>query len=816
MADQIFKEMINDAITSKILNGQLNTVLEKNVTKLFQNRKLIEQLMGSGFKNVPPFARGGMGAVYNFGGYVMKETQICQNIQTPVSQELCDIANKNDDIQYETVDTVLDKKKYILPNHILELLCGIYLSHKLRPFTDGFGYCMSGLYDKTRKATYILQERLTPIQAIIPDGFNGLSLSDYLILLYEILMTLAISQDKYKFVHYDLHTGNIMFRDCGVVKKRIYDCIVTINVPNERRSIIIESRYQPVIIDYGFARFETDDVVVSPVVEFKNDGSYYLDNHLYNPYYDIVTLLRSFMTDFRRIITDAVSTAYMRTSATHLYNITICILSYTFGDMPHNLIDSMFLGYPLNLENPRVDINKLCKTQVRGIKDIANRILNIASQARTNVLVGTNGFNIPAVQIPLPPVSNIGYTIDFALPPYRAVQNNGVNDRYYDVRNLNLFSDFKVISAPLNQRIGGINAEFAWQYENYRISRALLGLANDRKRYNLTFTPDGGQQYNDDLHISCAVMWNPSTRTTPFRFSTECCRIDAKRFLQDERIKEGITINGTFFQWTKNFGPVGFFKKDQLTIDDSDINFNYASDYYYILINENGNLSIAPTNVLDAQQPYNIFDETENTSLFTAGPKLVGGGNPLFTDNKIDEVYSDNGVYYLKYWCRQGGQQSYSQAYDDAPQFIADAENIYAQAPPVPENVFIKDINDIRPGDFIHALNPNPRSVIATTNNGLVLFFTFLGRGNFAGPAPDPVGGATGIDLIDLSSILVNPALIAPLNLPAGTIITEAINLDGGGSSSVNIKDAAQPHIITSGQTSASYMVGNIVAYTYK
>jgi hypothetical protein len=134
----------------------------------------------------------------------------------------------------------------------------------------------------------------------------------------------------------------------------------------------------------------------------------------------------------------------------------------------------------------------------------------------------------------------------------------------------------------------------------------------------------------------------------------------------------------------------------------------------------------------------------------------------------------------------------------------------------MPENVFIKNINDIRPGDFIHALNPNPRSVIATTNNGLVLFFTFLGRGDFAGDNPN--GGATGIDLIDLSTILVNPALIAPLGLPLGTTIIDAINIDGGASSSVNIKDAAQDHhIITSGQHhSGSYMVGNIVAYTYK
>ncbi len=813
MNPQIFTEMVNDLITSKLLKGKLSTVLEKNVTKLFQNRKLIEIMPAYG----QHFGQGGVGSVYEFGGdAAIKKTQVCRAIQSGPLQKLCDIANKYDDIQYETVDTVLDKKKYILPNHILELLCGIYLSHKLKPFTDGIAYCMGGLYDKTRKTTYLLQERLIPIQNIRPNGFNGLSSIDYLMMLYEILMTLAISQDKYKFVHYDLHHGNLMFRDYGEVpKRRVYDTMFT--TPAQagpiRLNVRAESRYQPVIIDYGHSRFETDDVIVSPVLEFREDnGESFMDNHLYNPYYDAVSLLRSFMVNFKHITDNG--PVDQRASALQLYTITVCILSYTFGDMAHNHIQHMFGAGNGNLF--RIHMSNLCKKQVRSIKDIANKILNILYQRRTTPVVGAD--DVPA----LAPINIVNFANDvynFLIGPGRYVQPNSNGDRHYDVRNLNLFSDFKVINAPLGLRIGGIVQQYAWQYENYRVSRTALGLTNNIKPYNLTRYHAA---YNDDLHISCAVMWNPSARMTPFRFSIECCRIDTKRFLQDERIKEGITINGTFFKLGESYNPIGFFKKNHLTIDEDDINFNYASDYHYIAIDEDGNLSISDNNVL-ANQPNQLFDETRETSVFTSGPILVSDGVQVFDETKLSEVYYDgsDNVYYSKYLGRIGGVQPISNTFNqvDIAQFIP--VGYQGANPPIPANIYIKDINHLRPGDLTHVLNPNPRSVIATTNNGLVLFFTFLGRNDSADPALVDGAGASGIDLIDLSRILMNQALIAPLQLPAAANgqpaqISHAINVDGGGSSAVTIKESDRPDIITSGQRCQSYPVGNIVAYTLK
>ena len=97
MAQQIFietfTELLNDSITSKLLNGQLSSVLEKNVTKLFQNRKLIEKLRTSNFQTQAPLGRGGLGTVYPFGGdLALKETKICfRDIQSPLQQNLCDI-----------------------------------------------------------------------------------------------------------------------------------------------------------------------------------------------------------------------------------------------------------------------------------------------------------------------------------------------------------------------------------------------------------------------------------------------------------------------------------------------------------------------------------------------------------------------------------------------------------------------------------------------------------------------------------------------------------------------------------------------------
>jgi hypothetical protein len=823
-----------------LLGGNLNEMLKNNdLVQLFQRRKRINELQFF-LQNANPIAAGGMGAVYPYGTHhIIKQTKICPG-DNPISNEMCNLLARKDDPQYETIDTTLNKDKYIIPNYILELFNGIYLSNKLEPYTDGFSRCYGGLYDKTNRVTYAIQELLiqpnNPLTGLA-NGFSSMSDSDYLYFLLELFLTLGIAQDKYKFVHYDLHLGNIMFRSYSQPKQRIYNAVFTDlrTGTTAQVSAKFESPFQPVIIDYGFSRFETDDTIVSPTYNFRNQaGSTYLDNHLYNPYYDMITILRSFMIDF-----DPTVAANPHANQT-LYQITISLLQFIFNNMPYNQIDSrLFNG------RVRVKMDELNTIPLKSLQEICNLIMTIINYQQTPLIRGDT-LRVPDIQsFHINMATTLNRTVNTisnvpAQDIRRLVSVLNPNDtfRYYDARNLNLFTNFKFIQAPLNDVIGGIQAGFAWQFQNYQLSRTNdFGLTNAKKWYNFTYN---NPMYDDAVQVSCAVMWQPNVVGTPFRFSSECCRIDTKRFLQEPSIKEGITINGSFFNWKSDFKPIGYFKKNQIVLDNTEVSYNYLNDFYYIRIDENGALSISNHNVKVSDQTNDpFFDETKNTSVFLSGPKLVANGVTTFTRDKIGHYYYDSATRkrYYKYLSTHGNTrldgiaavniQAYYQAQELVPYNAVlglpmnqDPQILQQGVLPPNFNVItalgetiVPDINSLRPGDLIHALNPNPRAVLATTNNGLVLFFTFAGRGD----APINANPATGLDFIDLSSILANPALIAPLGLPLGTFIQDAINLDGGGSASVNIKDSSRPYILTSGMHKiSSYPVGNILAYTYK
>jgi hypothetical protein len=170
------------------------------------NKKLLTILYQKYLRNNPPaLAAGGMGSVHNFGNIIFKKTNVCPNSNHPNLVKVCTVAEDND-IQYETFNTDKNSenpyKSYGIPNYILEILSGIYISNKISPYTDGFCKVYGGLYDKSKKFAYYLQEKLVNLPIT-----NGTSLVK---LLFEILATLSIAQDKYCYVHYDLHDENLM------------------------------------------------------------------------------------------------------------------------------------------------------------------------------------------------------------------------------------------------------------------------------------------------------------------------------------------------------------------------------------------------------------------------------------------------------------------------------------------------------------------------------------------------------------------------------------------------------------------------------
>lgn len=112
----------------------------------------------------------------------------------------------------------------------------------------------------------------------------------------QVLITLRILQDKYKFTHYDLHSGNILFKELSnndVIGGKVLNkstCVLTFNntaVEFPRPTFIVK------IIDFGYARVKINNkIVYNPYPKFREFKDF-------NPFYDTVYFLNSISYSFR-------------------------------------------------------------------------------------------------------------------------------------------------------------------------------------------------------------------------------------------------------------------------------------------------------------------------------------------------------------------------------------------------------------------------------------------------------------------------------------------------------------------------------------
>jgi hypothetical protein len=835
-----FSEKVKILLTNKILTTNLDDLLkDKKLIKLLNNKKMLSELYQGYLETDPPaLASGGMGSVYLFGNNILKKTILCADSFHPNIHTICRIAQEND-VQYETVDT--DKNSDILyknfgvPNYILEILSGIYISNKISPYTDGFCKVYGGLYDKTKSIAYCLQEKLVEY----PINMSSMSGTAYMKYLFEILATLSIAQDKYCYVHYDLHHNNIMFRETEKDITRMYNGIF--NFPNstsEKLNISIKSKYQPVIIDYGFSRFSAENLVLYPTESFRLTGKggldqntrYYLDHHLFNSYYDMIMILRSFQESAKGMAND-------------MYKISTYILCYIFEKDP-NEIEKMFLTRKEhNVPPNRIRMDLFNTSKKNNIKNVIDYML--ACILLNSVFFYNGDARFPPIIIDC---MNISESSPDKITQFIVVDKDkkGVSktpDRYFKNHFINNSASYnfpitvKIPEAPIypqyvSNQIGNISTGSAWQFCTYTLSRSGLGFINNvvdprSKWYNL----NPRVNYEDTINVACSVMWQPHLTDTPFKFKSDCCRIDPRRYLQNK--KEGIVINGSFFNLNRDYGPIGLFKNNQLIIDNTPISIYYIDDFKYIVIDKNGSLNICSYEDINNLN----LDIDENSTIFTSGPLLVDKGIQTFTEKKLSECYfnkSGNNITYFKYLSASNEINLISQigksVYENitAPFSVGNFPYTISQKDIKgypnkghellsTSEIYIRSSSDIKPGELTHAANANPRSVLALTNNGFVLFFVFPGRKDgFGKISEDPTVAktqSTGLDLIDLSSLLVKQELLTPLNLPAGTKIEVAINLDGGGSSSLNVKESDKDYVMTSSRNVSSYPVGNVLSY---
>lgn len=69
----------------------------------------------------------------------------------------------------------------------------------------------------------------------------------------QVLLALSISQSKKQFTHYDLHSDNIMLKECNS------DLVILYVIDDNNQFIVPTLGYYPVIIDYGFSYIKDMD-----------------------------------------------------------------------------------------------------------------------------------------------------------------------------------------------------------------------------------------------------------------------------------------------------------------------------------------------------------------------------------------------------------------------------------------------------------------------------------------------------------------------------------------------------------------------------
>lgn len=152
-----------------------------------------------------------------------------------------------------------------------EILVGMLATNSLRStipnFTQVYGYLSCG-------GTYIEKNAKTPSAMCLPgnekymlmeyiDGKslgsmvrNGMSADLFCSVFMQVCFALRLAQQKNKFTHYDLHSGNVLVKPHHGMKTVTYPFIAKNRRDNRGRTVQMNMTHIASIIDYGDAYFE--------------------------------------------------------------------------------------------------------------------------------------------------------------------------------------------------------------------------------------------------------------------------------------------------------------------------------------------------------------------------------------------------------------------------------------------------------------------------------------------------------------------------------------------------------------------------------
>jgi len=732
--------------SSKVLLENPDDFLKSFVVRDFYDQKFVDYIIAKSksFRRIGE--QSSVGQLYLIDDYAVKYSNLCGS-SLGFLGKLCEKARLGNLI-FQVPSSYDNKNIMMAPNYITESIIGILLSsEKIRKHTAGFPRTFGFQYDAQNTEIYTIMEKLDQIKDKLFDEKN------ILYTIFSIAATLNTSQKLHKYTHYDLHSGNFMSRKKSGKEVYVYQL-------NNGKYMYTLFNYTPVLIDFGFNRMETNDIIITPNTQLQLPlFSQILSVHNYygfNPYYDMFTFLYIFSSSNQTKKDVNLEKEWWKELMSGFLNIDKKDLK--------EAIDRILI-LPINSPNSwRPNPNELEKYDPeKGIyppctpEDFMTKISFIVQDCQPNfttvdevvTYLQTSGLVVLDYHIDLSVSKYIEKMTFFPLPkntpkmdttfyPTRTVKTPKISNIYPNVSK-DFISLGSSEEGPLVVEIFDPRTNKSFPKETRKTIKDFNRVVSTKSSLYNTL----GNQY---VHI--AKIKQKEAKLAGYKWSLDCCRIDIRNYMRDTKIKAGIAINGSFFRHD-NFSPIGSYKtKDILSfnpIPKSNTGESYEEDYGIIGITREGIMEIVKNTDKVKIRKFSSF--------LSSGPILVWNNYVIPTDDELGR----------------------------SKRFQCGDETILDGMP----------CKKTTPGQLHHSSIPIPRSAIGIKENGDVFFIYVEGF--------DSRG--MGMDLSQLAKLCKDLGA------------KKALNLDGGLSSQLIWRVEGEEVVYqTNPDHDFTYPVGNIIS----
>jgi len=600
-ATQDFASLLWNTSTKIFLDNQ-ESFLRKFNTTFFGNTELIadiEKALATGTPIGDPSAMGTNKIVTTKEGnqYVVKTSIMCPddikiNPKYNVFQTtLCNEAELGDVIF--RVPSTFDKKQILLaPNYFTESLIGILLySDKMKKYTPSFPKVYGFQYNSKdpRKKVYTVMEPLKPIISLLD------SEAKIIYFIFQIANGLNAAQKIGRYVHNDLHAGNVMS------KPKDKDVVYAYEL-NNGSYLYTMFDFETKLIDFGMNRMETKEEIIIPKVVFSlgvQNKPDLFNFYEFNPYCDLFSIINFVLY------------------GTSNYSPKLPFVNERGRFLA---IRDLLMSSFLNIEN-----------NPDAISHHITRILfpNSWRPDPSNISTFDPSNNISPPHTPETYLSVLAGMIEKTIGKAYPKLNTNIPDEI-----VNVLKDTQMI--VLNKLIdlsgvGNVKSVVVYPLVSKKDSMDTTYYPTMISENNATMSCVQIKSFVKDsqyIHIA-TIDQNKGITKEGYKFRFDCCRVDIRNFLRSSNFKSGVAINASFFQLKSDYSPIGYFRTPDMTVNNA-VPELYKSSYGMVGIYKNGKLGIksAASNIVPD------FDQ-----VLTVGPILLWDGLMISEEelNTIEE-----------------------------------------------------------------------------------------------------------------------------------------------------------------------------------